>query len=155
MLAFLIDSQSKDEINRYFDTIKSIFGDSFKTYFDVILTDNGKEFQDPDYIELCPDGSKVHLFYCDPGKSCQKAKVEKNHEFIRYVLPKGTSFDNLTQDDINILMSNINSYPREELNNCCPFNLAYMLIGKDLIDKFNYNFINGNDIILTPNLFKK
>ena len=52
-------------------------------------------------------------------------------------------------------MSNINSYPREELNKCCPFDLANMLIGKEIIDKFGYSQINGNDVILTPNLFKK
>ena len=155
MLAFLIDSQTKEEINNNFDIIKKIFGKAFLTQFEVILTDNGKEFQDPDYIEKYSDTEKVHLFYCDPGKSCQKGKVEKNHELIRYVLPKGSSFDNLTQSDINILMSNINSYPREELNKCCPFDLANMLIGKEFIDKFGYIQIHGNDVILTPNLFKK
>lgn len=70
-------------------------------------------------------------------------------------MPKGVSFDNLTQSDINKLMSNINSYPRDELNKCCPFDLAYMLIGKEILDKFEYHRINGNDIVLTPNLLKK
>lgn len=83
------------------------------------------------------------------------AYMEKNHEFMRYVLPKGTSFDNLTQQDVNILMSNINSYPREELNKCCPFDLANMLIGKNIINKFGYHQIEKNDVILTPNLLKK
>ncbi len=155
MIAFLIDSQTKEEINKKFDIIKDVFGKSFLKHFEVILTDNGKEFQDPDYIEKYSDTQKVHLFYCDPGKSCQKGKVEKNHELIRYVLPKGTSFDNLNQEKIKILMDNINSYPREELNKCCPFDLAYMLIGKDIIDKLGYMKINGNDVILKPNLLKK
>ena len=48
------------------------------------------------------------------GKSYQKGKVEKNHEFIRYVLPKGTSFDNLTQDDINLIMSTRREYINEQ-----------------------------------------
>ena len=65
------------------------------------------------------------------------------------------SFDDLTQSDINTLMSNINSYPREELNKCCPFNLANMLIGKNILHKFGYHEINGNDVVLTPNLLKK
>ena len=135
--------------------IKDIFGKSFITQFEVILTDNGKEFQDPNYIEKISDTEKVNLFYCDPGKSYQKGKVEKNHELIRYVLPKGSSFDTLTQSDINKLMSNINSYPHDELNKCCPFDLAYMLIGREIIDKFEYYNIDGNDVVLTPNLLKK
>lgn len=52
-------------------------------------------------------------------------------------------------------MSNINSYPREGLNKCWPFDLANMLIGKEILDKLGYYQINGNDVILTPNLFKK
>ena len=52
-------------------------------------------------------------------------------------------------------MSNINSYPREELNKCCPFDLANMLIGKEILEKLGYIQINGNDVILTPNLLKK
>lgn len=155
MIAFLIDTQSKEEINQKIDILKSIFGKFFLNQFEVILTDNGKEFQDPDHIEKYSDFESVHLFYCDPGKSYQKAKVEKNHELIRYVLPKGTPFDNLTQDDVNTLMDNINSYPREELNKCCPFDLALMLIGNKIIDKLGYKKINGNDVILTPNLLKK
>ena len=141
MLAFLIDTQTKEEINSKFDIIKNIFGKSFLTQFEVVLTDNGKEFQDPNYIEKYSATEKINLFYCDPGKSCQKGKVEKNHELIRYVLPKGSSFDSFTQEDINLLMSNINSYPREELNKCCPFSLANMLIGNEIIDKFGYKFI--------------
>ena len=155
MLAFLISSQTKEEINKKIDILKKLFGRNFFKYFEVILTDNGSEFQDPDYIERFSAIEKIHLFYCDAGKSCQKGKIEKNHEFIRYVLPKGTSFDNLLQEDINKLMSNINSYPRMELNQCCPFDLANMLIGKEIIDKLGYSKINGNDIILTPNLLKK
>ena len=34
----------------------------------------------------------------------------------RYVLPKGSSFDDLTQEKVNILMSNINSTSRDTLN---------------------------------------
>lgn len=51
-------------------------------------------------------------------------------------------------------MSNINSYPKEELNKCCPFDLANMLIGKNIINKFGYHQIEKNDVILTPNLLK-
>ena len=77
MLAFLIENQSKDEINRTFDTIKLAFGKSFISQFEVILTDNGHEFQDPNYIEKYSDSEKVHLFYCDPRKELSKRKSRK------------------------------------------------------------------------------
>lgn len=77
MLAFLIDSQSKDEVNKKFDIIKNTFEKSFISQFEVILTDNGREFQDPDYIEKYSDFESVHLFYCDPRKELSKRKSRK------------------------------------------------------------------------------
>lgn len=43
-----------------------------------------------------------HVFFCDPSASWQKGSIEKNHEFIRYVLSKKTTFKDLTQNDCNI-----------------------------------------------------
>ena len=42
-------------------------------------------------------------------RSDQKGGCEVTHEMIRCVLPKKISFDNLTQDDITLMMSHINS----------------------------------------------
>ena len=76
------------------------------------------------------------------GKSYQKGKVEKNHKFIRYVLPKGTSFDNLTQEDINLIMSHINSYKRKKLNNVSPYKMFSTIYGKDTLDKLTQQDVN-------------
>ena len=45
----------------------------------------------------------MKLFYCDPRRSEQKGQIEKNHEYIRYVLPSGTSFDGLTQEKVALV----------------------------------------------------
>lgn len=55
------------------------------------------------------------MFYCDPQRSDQKGGCEVTHEMIRRVLPKGTSFDALSQEDISLMMSHINSYNRKSL----------------------------------------
>ena len=44
-----------------------------------------------------------------------KNECEKSHEFIRYVIPKSTTLDNITQEDLNVLFSHINSYIRKSL----------------------------------------
>ena len=64
------------------------------------------------------------IFYCEPGRSDQKGSCDVNHELIRRVLPKGISFDNLTQEDINLLMS------RKKLNNSSPLELFNLLYGE-------------------------
>lgn len=62
-----------------------------------------------------------YVFFCNPNASWQKSSIEKNLEYIRYVLPKVTSFAGLTQEYCNLLVSHINSVPRKSLNNQFPF----------------------------------
>ena len=83
--------------------------------FPVILTDNGGEFARVDDIEMDVRGESK-LFFCDPNRSDQKGRIEKNHTMIRDILPKGTSFDNLTQEDINLVCSHVNNVKRAALN---------------------------------------
>ncbi len=74
---------------------------------------------------------------------------------IRKILPKGKSFDNLTQDDINKIMSHINSYKRKKLNNCSPLQLFNLLYGNDIATEFGIVEINPNNINLSSKLIKK
>jgi len=67
----------------------------------------------------------------------QKAGCEKNQEFIRKILPKGSYFDKLSQTDIDKLINHINSVPRETMNNQRPYDLAKMLIDKEAFKLFN------------------
>lgn len=53
------------------------------------------------------------MFYCEPDRPDQKGSCEVNHEMTRRILPKGTSFDNLKQEDINKMMFHVNSYKRK------------------------------------------
>lgn len=105
-------------------------------------------------MEFYDEEHKVHLFYCDPGKSYQKTEIENNHTLIRRILPKGTSFDNLTQEDINLIMNHINSLPRKELNGKTPYELACILIGEDIINQFS-SPINKDEVMLKPELLNK
>ncbi len=59
---------------------------------------------------------QCRVFYCDPMNSSQKSHCERNHEFIRYVLPKGEAKDEYTEEEIERLMNHIGSYPRKKWN---------------------------------------
>ena len=133
MLAFLMDNQDMENVLRHFHWLEDILGlDLFRDLFPVILTDNGPEFKDPLSLEEpldTYDGLKrTRIFYCDPGKAYQKGGIEKNHELIRYVIPKGTSFESLAQEDIDLLINHINSYSRNERAPFTPFDLMEKLI---------------------------
>lgn len=158
MLIYLLPYKKSQYVTKVFLDLKNTLGsDNFKRLFQVILTDNGTEFSDPESIEFdINTGEKLSsVFYCDPNCSWQKGSIEKNHEYIRYILPKGTSFAGLTQDDCYLLASHINSTPRVSLNNQSPFEAAFKFIGEDNINKFHISKIDYDDIDLSPRLLKK
>ena len=158
MLIYLLPYKQSKYVTNVFNDLKKILSiEEFRRLFSVILTDNGSEFLDPLSIEIDMNtGEQIcHVFYCDPNCSWQKGTLEKNHEYIRYVLPKGTSFASLTQDNCYTLASHINSVPRVSLNNNSPYDCALLYLGKDNIDKFKIKKINDEDINLSIRLFKK
>ena len=158
MLIYLLPYKRSEYVTKVFNHLKDLLGiDEFKRLFEVILTDNGTEFSDPLSIEIdFNTGEKVcSLFYCDPNCSWQKGSIEKNHEYIRYIIPKGTSFASLTQDDCYLIASHINSVPRQSLNNISPYEAALLFIGKDNINKLQIKKIDYDDIDLSIRLLKK
>ena len=114
MLAFLRDANTSKSVTDIFHLLHQTLGDDlFKKLFPVILTDNGSEFSNPKAIEYGTEpftGLRTRLFYCDAGSPYQKGAIEVNHELIRRILPKGTSMQNITQDDVSLMMNHINSY---------------------------------------------
>ncbi len=134
MFAFIRErntSQSvTDRINWLYQTLPE---DTYQSLFGVLLTDNGTEFSNPSAIEQYEDTQRTRVFYCDPYSSYQKPKVENNHELIRKVIPKGTSIDHLTQEDIDLMMSHINSYARKSLSNLSPTELFIQAYGIEVL----------------------
>lgn len=158
MLIYLLPYKQNVYVTEVFQHLKSVLDiDEFKRLFEVILTDNGSEFMDPDSIEIdINTGEKVtSLFYCDPNCSWQKGSIEKNHEYIRYILPKGSSFASLSQEDCYLIASHINSVPRLSLNNISPYEASFYFIGENNLEKFHIKKIEYDDIDLSIRLLKK
>ena len=157
MLAFIRDANTARSVTDIFNGLYQSLGDaSFKELFQLILTDRGSEFTDPLSIEFDEWGKRrSRVFYCDPQRSDQKGGCEVAHEMIRRVLPKGTSFDNLTQADIDLMMSHINSYTRKKLGNQTPYRLFSSFYSEELLKTLHIQQIPPNEINLTPKLLKK
>ena len=157
MLAFILNNKTQFEVLKVFNYLESILGnDLFEKTFPIILTDNGTEFSAPLALEFNSEGiSRTRIFYCNPTASYQKGMIEKNHEFIRYVIPKGTTMDNFSQSDITKMINHINSLARESLNWATPYDLGKLLLGKEILKKLNLVKIPTNEIKLTTKLLKK
>lgn len=157
MLMFLLESQTTDEVTKVFEYLQqTLFEDDYKKLFQVILTDNGPEFYDVLNIECNhKTGEQISkVFYCDPGASWQKGGIEKNHEFIRYVLPKKTTFKNLTQNDCLIIANHINSLCRDSLNYNCPFKAMLFLCDEKTLNVLNMYYIEPDQVQLNQKLIK-
>jgi IS30 family transposase len=157
MLIYLLPDKTTFSVKKVFDRLEEKMSTlGFCITFPVILTDRGIEFSKPDELESGIENViRTSIYYCDPMASWQKPGIEKNHEYIRYILPKGSSFDGLTQWDAIKLASHINSTARASLNGLPPIKLAQMLLDKDAADAFGLREISPNDIVLTPELLKK
>ena len=162
MLAFLRDANTSQSVLDIFDALDTRLGKrTFNRLFPVILTDNGSEFSNPkkiEYRDTCLPGvgfRRTSIYYCDAGCPHQKGAIEVNHELIRRVLPKGTSFDNLTQADVTRMMNHINSYKRKKLNDRSPYETFSFHYGEEVLRLLGCTPVPDEDILLKPSLLKK
>ena len=158
MLAFIRKHNDAQSVIDIFNHLQDILGiNKFKELFVVILTDNGSEFSNPTEIEfdIKTGELRTQIFYCHPSSPFEKGACEVNHELLRRILPKGTSFDDLTQNDINLIMSHINSYKRKKLNNVSPLTMFSTIYGKETVDKLGIQEIEPNSVNLSKNILNK
>lgn len=157
MLIFLLESQTTEEVTKVFEYLQQKLPENdYKNLLPIILTDNGHEFFDVLNIECHhKTGEQItRVFYCDSHASWQKGGIEKNHEFIRYVLPKGTSFEELTQNDCYILANHINSLCRKSLNNKCPFKAMLFICNEETLNRMYMYYIEADEVVLNKSLLK-
>lgn len=150
MIIRLLDKKDISSVDNEFTNFKNILGtELYKKGIDIILTDNGIEFYDPIHIEYdLNTGEKLcSVYYCHPNSPDEKPEIEKNHEYIRYVLPKKSSFEHLTKEDIKSLEDNINNIPRDILGGKTPYELTKEKF-PELIKKLKSNYIQPDDVTL-------
>jgi len=157
MLAFIRDANDSRSVIDVFNILCGKLGlETFKRIMPLLLTDNGSEFSNPAALEF--DGQnmrRTHMFYCDPLASFQKGSAEKNHEFIRCFIPKGTSMDPFSQTDISRMMDHINSFCRESLGNKSPYDVFAFMYGEDILDMLGCMKIPPNEVTLKPSVLRQ
>ena len=156
MLGYLREANTARSVTEIINRLYGTLGrELFCKMFPVILTDRGSEFTNPTAIEFDENGDRrTYVFYCDPQRSNQKGSIEVTHEFIRRILPKKTSFKNLTQKKVQQMMNHINSYTRKKLNDRSAHQLFSFFYGEETAQKLEMKAVPANEIILKPELLK-
>ena len=156
IFARLLENKTALEVTKHLYNIKNTLHEADKDFFQlfpVILTDNGGEFSRVDDIEMDIRG-EIKLFFCDPNRSDQKGRIEKNHTMIRDILPKGTSFDNLTQEDINLVCSHVNNVKRAALNGKSAYEIFAFTYGEEIPKLLGISKIPAEDVCQSSKLLQ-
>ena len=158
MFGLLLDNKSSlESANKVIDLKKKLIDNdfSFTKIFDPLLADNGGEFANVAAFENDLNNDlEAHLFFCDPNSSFQKPFVEKNHTLFRDIVPSGSSFDDFTQETVDLIFSHVNSIKRYALNGKTPYELFTFFYGSKLASVLGITSISAEDVIQSPVLFK-
>ena len=157
MLMILIEDESSAPVIEVFDTLTKKLGiRRFRKLFPVILTDNGANFKNALALEYTKSGSpRTKIYYCDPQASWQKPHIERNHEFIRYVIPKGKTLKGYSQEDMTLIANHINSTIRPGLDYKSPYDLVETEEMKKLLEILNMSPVAADKVCLSPKLLSK
>ena len=88
----------------------------------TLTLDNGKEFSGFKKIE---DKLNIDVYFADPYCSWQRGTNEHTNGLLRRYLPKGTSFSDLTDRQLQSIIDTINNRPRKILNYRTPAEVYY------------------------------
>lgn len=87
--------------------------------------DNGRE----NYRHLALRFLGMRTYFCDPYSSWQRGTNENTNGLVRRYLPKGSSFQELSQEDLDDIVSEINDRPRKCLGYNTPSEVFERLSG--------------------------
>lgn len=92
---------------------------AFKKLFQTITADNGSEFATlSDHLN-----EQVDIYFAHPYASWERGTSENLHKLIRRFVPKGTSLEEITKQDLVRIQSWMNHYPRKILGYRTPYEM--------------------------------
>jgi len=97
----------------------------FSTCVHTLTTDNGKEFAQHERIALSLDSKH---FFAHPYASWERGANENMNGLIRQFFPKKMGFENITHQDVESAMNNLNHRPRK----CLGFKTPHEVFWKQL-----------------------
>lgn len=156
MIGFLHTEKTSESMASTLNDLQLSLEHDYSKLFSLLLTDRGSEFEKYQLFEVNSDTGEIrgNIFYCDPHTPSQKPHVENNHNYVRTIIPNGKSLKKLTQENLNLIFSHINSTPRASLNGKTPYEAFEFLYGNEILKKLNIQKIEKDMVTLQPYLLK-
>jgi transposase, IS30 family len=159
MFGLLLENKTAAEVARRIRSFKGKLLENEIRFGDVIpliLTDNGGEFANVSAFTASVDGKiEASLFFCDPFRSCQKPRVEKNHTLFRDIVPKGESFDSFTQETVDLIFSHVNNIKRKSLNGKSPYEIFAFTFGEKTTSLLGIHHIPAEKVVQSQKLLTR
>ena len=159
MFGLLLDDKTAAEATLKIRALKKSLNNNKIRFGDIIsllLTDNGGEFSNTSAFTDDLNGiTETNMFFCDPYRASQKPKVEKNHTMFRDIVPKGESFDNFTQECVNLIFSHVNGVKRKIFNGKSPYEIFTFTFGETVTALLGIQEIPATEVIQSPKLLKQ
>jgi IS30 family transposase len=115
-----VPDKTDESVVAALDELERKHGPRFKVIFKSITIDNGSEFADCAGMERSIlEGQRTHCYYCHPSNPQERGSNEKQNQMIRRWFPKGTSFDEIPDHEIQRVALWLNKYPRKLLDWGC------------------------------------
>lgn len=114
-IIFKLPDHSAAEVVKAVDRLEITWGSMFSNVFKTITVDNGTEFSYFNELERSctkPNEKRTKVYYCHPYSSWERGSNENNNKMVRRIVPKGTNFDDMTDDEVLDMQIWINGYPR-------------------------------------------
>lgn len=114
-IVFKLPAHTAEAVVEAVDRLERKWGEMFKEVFKTITVDNGSEFAYCEELErsILNEGEKrTKLYYCHPYSSWERGTNEVTNKMVRRKVPKGTNFDDKTDEEIAAIEDWVNDYPR-------------------------------------------
>ncbi len=156
MIGLLLENKTAAEAANQIQVLKAelkSLGFNFGDIAPLLLTDNGGEFSIVSAFENDTEGNaESHMFFCKPCSPHEKAEIEKNHTLFRDIVKTGTSFDNFTQETVNLIFSHVNAVKRKQFNGKSAYDMFSFYYSEVLASALGISFIPANEVIQSPKL---
>ena len=158
MVGILLNDKTAAEAALRITELKSRLkrsGFKFGDVMPLLLTDNGGEFSCVSAFESDDKGNlESHIFFCNPNAPYEKPHIEKNHTMFRDIVPKGSSFDNFTQETVDLIFSHVNAVKRKQFNGKSAYDLFTFSYSRELAAALGISPIPADEVVQSPSLLK-
>lgn len=159
MIGLLLENKTAAETANKIQALKAelkALGFNFGDIAPILLTDNGGEFSVVSAFENDTNGvTESRMFFCEPCAPHEKAEIEKNHTLFRDIVKTGTSFDDFTQETVNLIFSHVNAVKRKQFNGKSAYDMFSFYYSEALASALGISFVPANEVIQSPKLLAK